>query len=356
MFEVGFIIAIFHRWSRWLFALGGQLFHTSMLLILGIPFYQLQTMYVAFLDLQGCLKWVGSKLWKAPLNIGFDKQHMAACRLTNLMLELDWLSGIKATSIRKEHFSGSLDRGLVVQATGRTDDISLADQDHLSDKEAFSAIAWRLPILWPVAALMFLPMFRSAAGSIYQWLFIIDQGDPQTPIACLGSVNETPTVDPNNRPLSLRLIVAVGAIMLFGMIGTGFTKSVAAWPVACYPTFDAVTEETTIDWPQFWAISNDGSRRELDDDPLRETYGAARYVSVLRHFVSTVDSDEELAALLADFVPLWHNAHELEPTNPPQRIEVTVGHFELTSHRRPAAPVSSTKRLSVEWEILRNLL
>lgn len=126
------------------------------------------------------------------------------------------------------------------------------------------------------------------------------------------------------------------AIAWLGLVGAGLTKAIFAWPVACYPTFDALGLPTKV-WPRFVIETVGGEERELDDDPIRERYGAARYVQVLYGFVRKQEPEVD-AELVQELLSVWREAGDIDANDPPARIEVRLERYTLTGVERPTEP------------------
>ncbi|MEN0109680.1 MAG: HTTM domain-containing protein [Planctomycetota bacterium] len=154
---------------------------------------------------------------------------------------------------------------------------------------------------------------------------------------------------PRSRPRFF--LMTVFLVIWLGMLATGFTRTVSGWPVACYPTFDA-TPETQKTWPRFWATWQDGARVELDDDAIRDYFGRARYVMVLRPLVVDANSETDVRDRLAGLLPAWEASGELSATSPPATVEVEAATFELEGPRRPTEPVHVVSRGVFDWESL----
>ncbi len=342
-FEMGFLPAVFFRWPRALFAIIGTVFHIMVRQTMGIAFVSLQVMYVVFIDFQTVLAWLGERFGPSKLTIYYDG-HCGLCKRTiNVLLELDWLqrlhpqNALELTETDPIHaYAEPSDLVESMHALSQAPDAKPRD-----GYAAYQQIAWRVPLLWPLAAIMWLPPIAMIGRTIYRCV-----ADSR---AC--KVDSSPASSPpgaTRATWSPIPLTAVFILTFVGFLGTGFTKMVVAWPVACYPTFDS-PGATYTDWPVFLATTESGRQIELDDDPLRAYYGGARYVQVLRRFVARGDERSKLIALLGELAVIWEDTGYLDPDDPPQSIEVAVSRYELIGPKRPEEPLSSESRLTADW-------
>jgi hypothetical protein len=109
-----------------------------------------------------------------------------------------------------------------------------------------------------------------------------------------------------------------------------------AWPIACYPLFDQI-ETRKVVWPEFEGLSAAGDTTVLDDDPIREALGDARYVESMRRFVAKPFKEDECRKVLARFVDVWRAAGAM-PEEGVETIRVALSTYELTGPARPKAP------------------
>ncbi|TWT90746.1 hypothetical protein Mal64_11430 [Pseudobythopirellula maris] len=349
LFELGFLPALLFRWPRYLFAVVGFTFHNLTNAILGIAFWPLQAMYVAFVNWWWLLGWLGEKIGPSRLTIYFDG-NCRLCRHTiNLLLELDWLRCLEVRNTLQ------LEKSDPIYATA--DEQALLTDMHGAHYEegalqtavgydVYRWIAWRIPLLWPLAPLMYLPPVSIVGRKIYRRV-----ADSR---ACRVPSPVSPAEAPaKNGPLLWREVplCVLFVLIMMGMFSTGFTRKVFSWPVACYPTFDAIGSPY-IEWPTFWAVSPNGERRELDDDPIRDAYGSARFVEVLRRFVDRNEPDDRLRQALSVFVGLWKESGDLDTDSPPEAIEVVLARYHLTGPRRPKEPESTENRFLIKWNAI----
>lgn len=338
VFELFFPIAILWRSSRIVWAGLGLFFHNMTRVLMNISFITLQSMYVVFVDWSRLGRWLGSKLFPHPLIILYDN-HCKLCRRTiSILAAFDWLGRLQPVSAFERERLANLGLEHLDDADLMTDMHSAVRQSDdawniAKGYAAYQHIAWRVPLLWPMAPLMLLPPVAAIGRSIYRRV-----ADSR---AC--QVVSTPVEAATRSVLSPRwsakplIALAVVILSLQALLGVGRIR--AAWPVACYPLFDSLSESTVL-WPEFELAKADGTSLVLDDDPLRDHLGKARYVVSLKRFLANDLAEADVQEMLAEFVPLWQQAGFA--VEPGESLQIYSAFYQLTGTSRPAEPVERT--------------
>ena len=122
---------------------------------------------LAFVDWAKGLRWVGRRLFPAPLAIvndgdcGFCRRAVATLRTLDVLERIDWASSLDANRVRR--------LGLVEVADGR-------DLEHFTavfpggtawGYDAYRRLAARIPLFWPVLPLLFLPPVAALGRAVY---------------------------------------------------------------------------------------------------------------------------------------------------------------------------------------------
>ncbi len=153
-FELSFIVLLLFPRSRTFIAAAGILFHNTLGLLMGNPFFHLQVCYVSFVDWHRIFRWFGQHCFKRPEYILFDGT-CKRCRRT--------VSAVRVLDV--------LQRIIYVDTACRESQSNLSQSDHavllhrvhtlISDKtkrEVFPcySVAKRIPLLWLVYPFLFL--------------------------------------------------------------------------------------------------------------------------------------------------------------------------------------------------------
>ena len=348
VFELGFIFALLWPRSRALWAAMGLAFHNLTWLLMNISFMTLQAMYVMFVDWQRLLAWLGRRCHGEEMIVLYDN-HCKLCRRTISILDsLDWLSVVRPVSaferpeIDRLGLGHLQDQDLMqdMHAAWRTAD---GDWEIAKGYGAYQALAWRIPTLWFALPFVYLPPVAAVGRTLYRR--VADSRACQV-------VQRPPAEDalpPGGRwsakPL---LVVAVLLISMQSMLGVARVRK--AWPVACYPLFDHIAKPTIM-WPEFTLTTTDGQTITLDDDPLRDRLGEARYVVTLKRFLQSPLDPSEAKQVLSQLRTIWHDAGVLEGVRP-QTVAIDAARYHLTGPRRPAQPESRERLIEIPWSDL----
>ena len=208
----------------------GLFFHTMNIVTLNIKFYWAMILYVTFVDWEWLSRWALRR--REPLVFAFDG-GCGVCRQTAAALSTATLpGGVTYTSAQDLAGRGGLPSGLEL-AELLADIHVLAPTATYRGFAAYRRVSWRVPFLWPVLPLLYLPPVTSVATRIYRRVAdhrLCHAGDgppavreeqPQT------SVRRGWTTAPT----------LVGAVILAAMIAAIPAEDTNAWPVALYPTF-----------------------------------------------------------------------------------------------------------------------
>lgn len=348
VFELGFPLALLWGWSRLTWAGMGLTFHNLTNVLMKISFFTLQSMYVMFVDWQRLFTWLGRRLFGEPIRVLYDG-NCGLCRRTIAVLGVfDWLKQLRPVN--------ALERSSVeAEGLGHLEDAALMQDMHAAWRggagwrdakgyAAYQAIAWRVPLLWPVWPLLYLPPVAAIGRGVYRR--VADSRAcqvPSTPRGASGAATRT-TLAWSWRPLAM-----VASLLLGGTCLMGAGRLHKAWPIACYPLFDQIEVDTVI-WPEFEVVDTAGVATPLDDDPIRAKLGEARYVASMELLASTPVDEANARQILRKFVDAWREAGVL-PTDESalQTLSVTRATYQLTGPLRPEAPIERVPHFEAVW-------
>ena len=209
--------------------------------------------------------------------------------------------------------------------------------------EAYQQIAWRVPPLWPALPLLYLPPVAAVGRAVYRR--VADSRACRVPSPQQAGVGRLGVA----LRWSAKPLLAIGVLLLTGQCLFGALRVQLAWPIACYPLFDDI-REPVMHWPEFKAIAANGQETVLDDDPIRDTLGDARYVPFFRRLIATPFDADDAREVVTELVRTWRSTGALPADESVlQRIVVTRATYELTGPERPAEPVATEPIADFAW-------
>jgi len=346
LFELGFIALILFRPLRPALALAGLGFHLGNGLLLHIRFDSLLWAYVCLFDWVAMGRAVADHLRRAPLVVLYDGQCRVCRRAIALLRAFDVLNEL-------ELVSGSSEDPRRLRYPHITDDMLAHDlyvvegNRRASGYDAYRWIACRLPLLWPVAALLWLPSFARIGRRWYRRI-----ADSR---ACsLLSSSGRPAVSST----SLRRVFWIGTILVVLQLATSgvlFAATVARvhlpphnvvrrilgaidyrrpnWPFDQYPRFDGTWKAQTSLWEPR-ALLPDGRQQRLSARAYAVTLGhPTKCAVVASRLYREPDPARHQARSLELVRALWQNeAEQIQRT----AVQVLVYHvtYDMNPSRR----------------------
>ncbi len=329
-FELGFTFFILSRRTRLLGAAAGLMFHNLTTLLMGISFAELQCCYVIFVDWTAALIWLNRQLRIEPLTVLYHPGRQHSRYITSVLVSWDWASqtmSIPSTPIEElagsawqklEHFPSCLPF-LVIDSKGSL----------LNGWFAFRQIATRIPLLWPIRAIMSLPGLERLGWRICRHFTEI----ADKPVAAAPMVLE------HSETTAYRKLASVVRNVLLGLFFVaGALRSVNTWPIACFPTFDsppeAVLQKLSMQSEEPNGVVQDET---LSFDPkMGALLGPERWQGLTSQFSDRLFRPAAAKALLQ----LWQNNHMTTPVKSATfcddryRINLSTGEQTLLSRKR----------------------
>jgi predicted DCC family thiol-disulfide oxidoreductase YuxK len=228
LFEVTFIFLVLPRRTRPIPLVAGSAFHFTTNVFMQIWFWDLNVLYLAFIDIERGVRAAGRKLFPSRLRVFFDGSCQVCRRTIGVLRAVDVLDRIQYVDANDR---ASLD---LVGQTVDTGDV-LTDLHVCLDEKtwrgyyAYREISKRIPILWPVVPFLFLPPVAAVGTAWYRRVATSRHCRIETQV-CSAAV----AVPRTHR--ASRAVAAIGAtlIVLNGIAGL---KGITSWPIAIYPTF-----------------------------------------------------------------------------------------------------------------------
>lgn len=233
LFELSFIVLMFSARLRMLAALEGLVFQASTNEFMRISFLSLRVCYVALFDWVSILGSVGRALSREDLFFVYDGTCLSSRRLVGSVRVWDVFGRVTYVNGAGEEAPPS--PGLRAPEPGKA---SLAQKTHAAVHNksctgfsAYRALAWRVPLLWPILPVLYFWPVTSQVSAVYV--------RPARPRAV--PIDRGPQMADGRR---VRLAcVAVGSILLLGAAWGGVSRHINGWPFACYPPFSLPVPE-----------------------------------------------------------------------------------------------------------------
>lgn len=295
VFEMGFILALFHPTIRRFAIAAGLGFHIGVKLFMNIFFWTVLAVYVVFVDWDRWLRRLGRVLHREPLIVLYDGNCELCRRTIGILRTLDVLGRIHYVNALDEAAVEAVGAGHIPVAERMRDMVGLRGSERANGYDAYRWIAARIPVLWPLWPFTYLPPVAAVGRRIYR----------KVADSRFCSIVKPPTADPaaavatdGDRPVAQRPLVALAVVLVVGNVAFGFGEIVTGWPFSCYPTFSAVrsTEKSIL---TLEIVREDGSVAPADVSGLRERLGLPRLVGMLHQITIPPDGPAQEEKLRA---------------------------------------------------------
>lgn len=340
LFELGFIWCLFFSRLRALAVSMGLLFHQTTILFFNIAFNHLVICYTAFFDWAGLCHRVGRWVCKEDLVIAYPghcgrtRGVIAMLRTFDLLGRVTYLERAEAAA-----WPGG-ERGRTARDHAHPALQAIKGPHRWDGGAAYRALAWRLPILWPVIPLLYV-WPGTALGRAWCRHGMASCGG--------GALGRPPLPNParceGRPPVPSRAVVIVGVLLLAGNLYCGLRRRQLAWPLSCYPTFSG-SAPLGISTLKVATVDMAGSVRVIDGRPLARRASPIRWQSLLRWILSTDDEELRRSRLEA----LWRVWVRDDPRL--QRAQV-VRFYQVTRSTIPELSMGPMREEAL-WELRLN--
>src|SRR5579884_534520 len=299
VFEMSFIFLIFLPRLRILAALGGLAFHNLTNIFMRIPFWWLQTCYVALFDWNAIFSRIGHWLYRKEMYVIYDG-NCKVCRRTIASLRVFDVLG-RVTYVNAFDNEAMIDHGLhwLDSTTLMTGIHAIVGKESWTGFSAYRLLATRIPILWPILPFLYAWPISKVANRLYRHV-----ADSRT---C--SIADTPFRKAKekeyNHQVHARVVVVVSVFLIFVNILCSICHVDSSWPFACYPTFaQIIGPKTEIGSLEMSMLSSRGKAIHLDKQTLKQKFHSSRWVGLIQHILST-DNPEQMRVRLKALWELW---------------------------------------------------
>ena len=226
-FELSFIFLILFSAVRWLAPLGGLAFHNATNLFMRISFWNLQACYVAFVDWNRFLSWIGRRLFPKQMYLVYDgncklcRRTVASFRVFDLLNRVTYINALDRESLEKHQLT-SLDSGALMR-----DMHVIVGSQTWKGFAAYREWMKRFPVFWFAVPFLYLGAVIQIGQGIYRQI-----ADSRT----CSIAKEPVTATVLKRRFTLPAGV-VGSVLVYVAILSAVGK-LQTWPMAGYPTFE----------------------------------------------------------------------------------------------------------------------
>jgi len=218
LFELSFIVMVFHRTTRYIATLGGLLFHNLCLLFIHIGFLRMQACYCALIEWSALFDRLGRRIFPSMLHVRFDGSCVECRSLTGALQVMDIFGRVRfhRDKLAPECDNVQGENSLPIDLhTAAAHDTNLAPQ--------MMPLLTRVPLIWPLLPL--LAVRDSARGT----------GGGRTDHLRLSTVSTgSSALNSKARCMATALI---GMLILTGNILKGSQGKEDCLPVSCFPMF-----------------------------------------------------------------------------------------------------------------------
>ncbi|MGH7930722.1 MAG: thiol-disulfide oxidoreductase DCC family protein [Candidatus Binatia bacterium] len=175
LFEGTFFAVLIFPVLSWLYIPLGLAFHTGIYLTMGAFFFQFIVIYSVFIPWAHMLEALSRRIvWLRPgkqLEVFFDGQCPLCIRSMTILSYFDWFDSIVLTDLETgwSRLAPSHPK-ISLEDCRREMHLLLPGGSVQKGFFAFREILWRLPPLWPLLVLFYLPLAATIGPSLYRWI------------------------------------------------------------------------------------------------------------------------------------------------------------------------------------------
>ncbi len=172
LFEGTFVLAVLIPWLAWVYVPVGLAFHYGIYVAMDAAFFQLMTIYCVFVPwAQACQRlvgWLQSVGWAQPVEIFYDGQCPLCLRSMTVLQAFDWFQRLTFSDLETQWPRLSVQHPEIALEACRQDmHVRLSNGSMQKGFFAYRAILKRLPALWPLLAILYLPFASMIGPRVY---------------------------------------------------------------------------------------------------------------------------------------------------------------------------------------------
>jgi predicted DCC family thiol-disulfide oxidoreductase YuxK len=175
LFEGTFFLVLLFPALAWIYIPAGVAFHVGIYSTMRAPFFQYIAIYAAFVPWARLIQTVSRRLkgQKASekLHTLFDGQCPLCIRSMVILCYLDWFDRLGFIDLETRGASAVEGHPEIsLEHCQREMHVTLPDGSVQKGFFAFRQIAWRVPFLWPLLVVFYLPLASRYGPKLYSWV------------------------------------------------------------------------------------------------------------------------------------------------------------------------------------------
>jgi predicted DCC family thiol-disulfide oxidoreductase YuxK len=229
LWELTFVLLIFPKTTRPFAVVTGTLFHWMTRVFMQIFLWDLNLMYLSFFDLSRLNRWAGKKIFPNVMyvvydgNCSFCRRAMASLRVVDILERIEYVSNTDLAALQQAGLSQHDQERL------HADIHAVVGARVWQGFDAYRAIATRVPILWILVPLSYLPPVAWSGRAVYR-----RRADSRS--CRIETAAPTALASTTHVGGSSRMVVAIGTTLIVLNALAGWFD-VVSWPFSVYPTF-----------------------------------------------------------------------------------------------------------------------
>ena len=344
--EIGFIFALFHKWTRCIWMTMAQGFHFGTLILMRIPFLDLQICYVVFFAWEKIFAWLGQRLYKQPMFVLYDgncqrcRRTIAAVRTMDVFGQVIYVNALDRAALQANGLDWLPEQALV------TDMHAVIGKEKYVGYAAYQALAKRVLGLWPLAPFLAIPAVAQLGQRVYRGV-----ADSRT---CDVKKAVAPTVKTIVRPFDLRLTTAIGSFLVVSNILLGFAH-VHTWPISMYPTFQGIQNDL-LQTMSIEVITKDGQTVWVNNDEIMQNFSADRFFPIVTNILNEGKASEDHERRDRKLLAIWQVLQQSNPALTPlqvARLDLYMDTYTVVPERAKENPLDHKLLAEVDAEKLK---
>jgi predicted DCC family thiol-disulfide oxidoreductase YuxK len=285
--ELGYGCVLFFRWARTVFPLLMLGMHIGIFLLQNVLFFDLILLQIIFFDWTALRTRCAERLSRrrGHIEILYDGRCPLCLRTVRVLTCIDVLERLRFVDFRRldlDAYNTSHRLHLTVPDLDREMYVLDRGQVYVGFY-GYRRIAGSIPLLWPVAPWLYLPIISHAGNVMYRWIakerLKLVACDASCRIQEDGSL--TRHLDSATHRSAASLITLTVTLALSCLV-----YDFEYYPLSAYPMYAGKDESGVVTYFKVWARTRGGERRPARLEETIRATGHNRYVDLLWHCFS----------------------------------------------------------------------
>lgn len=327
VWEITFIIFIFFRRLRYIPVILGLFFHNLVNVFMRINFISLLKCYVAFFNWHAIFRYIGRKFYSQKMYVIYDGKCGLCCRAIGVLRSLDILQAIDWVSLHDKKMMSDADLKHLNHEKCLLNMHAVSGGRTRQGYYAYRMLLERMPILWGLLLLMYVPPVAWVGKIIYgkvarkqrcELMFTKDIQDKPSPFKKIKRI-----------AFIIVMTTFVGINIYCGML------HIHSWPFAAYPTFRNARLSPLLTVLEMRLMDENGQRIDGDWFSFTKEFGTSRVMGNLVGAVRLPQERQEEKIL--SLFEIWYKKDK--SINQTQYIDVYKVRNSIVPEQRVNNPV-----------------